>query len=358
MHGPAAHQREHSLGVALTLASAVAFGATGVLAKTAYAAGAGVPALLSVRFTLAAVILWALVAFRRPARPPLRTAVAALALGAVGYAGEALLYFSALQRLSASLVALLLATYPVVVVVSAVVLGRERPDRGRAAALGAGLGGTVLVLGGASVGALSGTGLLLAGAAVFAYATYVILADGFARRIDGLLLATLVITGAALATSATGIVGGADYAMRPGAWLSIGALAVVCTVIPISAFLLALPRVGPGTASILSTLETVVSVGLAALLLHDALGPLQLLGAALVLGAVVILQLRGRVIADDAAAESAAGAPARALALVPADGAGMGLRAEVGRLPGTGVRRRLEHRAPVTQRPAAVTLFP
>ena len=350
--------REHSLGVALTLGSAVAFGATGVLAKVAYGAGAGVPALLSARFTLAALLLWGLVAWRRPALPPLRTVLAALALGGIGYAGEALLYFSALQRLDASLVALLLATYPVVVVGAAILLGRERPDRGRMIALTAALGGTVLVLGGASIGALNGAGLLLALGSIFAYATYVILADGFTRRIDGLLLAALVITGAAIGTSVAGIAGGADYALKPIAWMSIAGLAAVCTVVPITAFLLALPRIGPGTASILSTLETVIAVGLAAVLLHDALGVLQLLGAALVLGAVVILQLRGRVGTDDAAADLAAVAPARALALVPADGAGMGLRAEVGRLPGTGVRRRLEHRAPVAQRPAAVTVFP
>jgi drug/metabolite transporter (DMT)-like permease len=91
-------------------------------------------------------------------------------------------------------------------------------------------------------------------------------------------------------------------------------------VVPIASFLLALPRVGPGTASILSTFETVVGVGLAAVLLGESLDPLQATGAALVVGAVIMLQLGAptRVRSDDAPARTPAGASARALAEQPA----------------------------------------
>ena len=150
--------------------------------------------------SLAALVLWALVAWRRPAMPPLPVALGALALGGIGYAGEATLYFSALERLDASLVAMLLATYPVLVVAAAVALGRERPDRRRAIALATAIAGAALVLGGAQIGALSGPGLMFAGSATVAYASYVLLADRFTARVDGLLLATLVVTGAAIGT--------------------------------------------------------------------------------------------------------------------------------------------------------------
>ena len=108
--------------------------------------------------------------------------------------------------------------------------------------------------------------------------------------------------------------------MAPAGWLSIVALALVCTVVPIASFLFALPRVGPGTASILSTFEVVVGVALAAVLLGESLAPVQLLGAALVIAAVVALQLRptGRVGAHEPAAESAAPAAAGAVAHQPA----------------------------------------
>lgn len=308
-----ARRREHSLGIALTLTSAITFGATGVLAKASYAGGAGVSSVLGARFLIAAILLWVVVAVRRPALPPARLTFAALALGAIGYAGEATLYFSALERLDASLVALLLATYPAIVVVAAIALGRERPDRRRAVALGASIGGAALVLGGAHVSGLDGLGLAFAASSVVAYATYVLLADRVARLIDGLMLAALVITGAAAGTLTAGAASGSlQFELGVAAWTSIAALALLCTVVPIATFLIALPRIGAGTASIVSTLETVIAVILAALLLGDALGAGQVAGAALVMGAALLLQLGGpdRVSGDEPAtpAPAAAGA--------------------------------------------------
>ena len=232
---------------------------------------------------------------------------------------------------------------PVLVVAAAVALGRERPDRRRAIALAVAIAGAALVLGGAQIGALSGPGLMFAGSATVAYATYVLLADRFVARVDGMLLAALVTTGAASARSASApSTGGLDTAsLQTGGWLAVVLLAVVCTVVPISSFLLALPRVGPGTASILSTFETVVGVGLAALLLGESLGALQ-----------AGRRARGRR-GDRAAAGASLGSRPMTLPLSPPllpqlarsrsslpDGAGLGLRAQVGRLPRDRLRRR------------------
>jgi drug/metabolite transporter (DMT)-like permease len=315
---PAPRRREHSLGVALTVTSSVTFGAAPVLAKAAFGAGVGVSSLLGARFAIAAVLLWAVIAIRRPSFPPLRMVAAALALGGVGFAAEAALYFSALERLDASLVVLLLATYPAIVVVVAVALGRERADRRRGLALGASIGGAALVLGGAHVTGLDGVGVVFAASAAVAYASYVLLADRVAEKVDGLILAALVITGAATATLGTGAASGSlDFAIDGEAWLTIAALASLCTVVPIASFLFALPRIGPGTASIVSGLEAVVAVILAAILLGDALSPAQLAGAALVLGATLAMQLAGPVSGSSSVGgdDPAPAAPAAAGAL-------------------------------------------
>ena len=92
-------------------------------------------------------------------------------------------------------------------------------------------------------------------------------------------------------------------------------MATLCTIVPIATFLLALPRVGPGTASIISGLEAVVAVVLAAVLLGDTLGAAQLAGATLVMGAALLLQLGGPdIVGADEPAPPAAPAPAGALA--------------------------------------------
>src|SRR3954470_3112935 len=83
------------------LASGIAFGAMAVFGKLAYAEGATVGTLLAIRFTLAGGVFW----LSRPARVPRRDVLAALALGAGGYAVQAGCYFAALQRLDAGLLA-------------------------------------------------------------------------------------------------------------------------------------------------------------------------------------------------------------------------------------------------------------
>ena len=85
--------------------------------------------------------------------------------------------------------------------------------------------------------------------------------------------------------------------LRPPAgatqWALVAAMAVVPTMFAISAFLSALPRIGPTRTALLSTVEPVVTVTLAFGLLGDRFGPSQLVGAALILASAVLLQLPG-----------------------------------------------------------------
>ena len=83
---------------------------------------------------------------------PRRDVGIALALGAVAYGAQAGGYFAALERLDASLLALLLYTFPAIVTVAAIVLGRERASRRTAVALALASSGLVLVLAGAGRG--------------------------------------------------------------------------------------------------------------------------------------------------------------------------------------------------------------
>jgi len=72
-------------------------------------------------------------------------------------------------------------------------------------------------------------------------------------------------------------------------WLVVAGIALIATVIPVTAFLAGLKRIGPTNAAMLSTLEPVVTVVLAAWLLSESLAPLSLLGGGLILAAVILL---------------------------------------------------------------------
>src|SRR5437588_624247 len=93
-------------GAALCLLSAAAFGAMAIFGKLAYGAGVSTLTLLLVRFALATVVFGVMIAAgpRLRVRPAgVRPLAGGLALGAIGYAAQSGLFFSALRRLDASL---------------------------------------------------------------------------------------------------------------------------------------------------------------------------------------------------------------------------------------------------------------
>jgi len=234
----------------------VCFGTTPIFARAAYRSGADPVFALAVRFAAASAVLllllWAAPGAGARRLPRGRTLRALVLLGGICYAGEALCYFWALQRAPATLVAVLLYLYPALVVALSRVLHGVRVSPAAGSCLAVAVVGSALAVGPVAAGAR--TGALLAVAAAAAYAVYIVLAAEPVRA-AGPLVAT----------------------------------AVVCTVAAAGLFLAGLSLLGPTDASTVATLEPVVSAVLAATLLGDRFTSVQLLGAGLVIVAVVAL---------------------------------------------------------------------
>lgn len=294
----------------LCLVSAACFGAMPIFGKLAYDAGVTPQALLLVRFTLAAMLLGMALLLRpglrraepdphlpepssRAAAGRSRLVATAVGLGAVGYVAQASLFFSALQVMDASLLSLMFYSYPVLVTVVAVLLGRDRLTRGRAAALVAVSGGTLLVLLGAGGVSFHLLGALLAFGAALTYTVYIVVADTVVHRLPPVVLSMLVMGGAA-GTLCVGALfaGGVDLDFAVSGWFWLACIAVVSTVMAMLTFFAGLKRTGPSSAAILSTFEPVVTTALAALTLNESLTSVQLTGGVLVLSGVVALQAR------------------------------------------------------------------
>ena len=290
-----------STGTVLCLASAAAFGAMGIFGKLAYEEGASLGTLLVSRFTIAAALLWVILACSGGLRGlrtlPRRDLGIALALGAIGYCVQTGAYFAALERSDASLLGLLVYTFPVIVTVAAIALGRETASRRTAVSLVLASAGLVLVLAGAATGGVDALGAALGLAAAVVYSVYILSSEGLAVRLGPLVLSALVCTGATTTLTLAGLAGGG---LAPGdvtgtGWAWLACLAVVSTVGAISLFFAGLRRVGPSAASILSTIEPVVTVVLAFVVFGESLGTVQLVGGALVLAAVVAMRTPLRV---------------------------------------------------------------
>ncbi|MFC4037405.1 DMT family transporter [Dactylosporangium siamense] len=305
------------MGPALCLVSAACFGALAIFGKFAYDAGVSPSALLLVRFALAAALLWLVLLVRPELRrtdrspgsggdpapgsggdpaapaPGVRVFAIAVGLGAVGYAAQASLFFAALRLMDASPLSLILYTFPVLVTVGAVLLGRDRLTARRGIALVTASTGTLLVLAGA--GSFHPVGALLGFGSAVVYTVYILVADTIVHRLPPVLLSALVMTGAAGTLAArAAVTGGVDLRLSPAAWGWLACIAVVSTVAAMLTFFAGLRRTGPSTAAILSTFEPVVTTALAALTLGEFLTPLQLLGGALVLSSVAVLQTAPR----------------------------------------------------------------
>jgi drug/metabolite transporter (DMT)-like permease len=296
---PAASRAAHGqlVGAIMCGASAAAFGAMAIFGKLAYDADVGVMTLLVLRFVLAALILWVVYAVRRPAGPfPAgHVLVAALGLGAIGYAAQSALFFTSITRIDAGLAALCLYVFPALVTVGAVALGRDRLDRVRVAALGLAFAGLVLILfvgsGGSAPDAL---GVALALGAALAYTAYILTSETVLARAEPLGLAALVCTGASVSLIVAGAGSGRlAFDFDAIGWLWLAAIAAVSTVLAIVLFFAGLRRVGPSRASIISTVEPLVTVALAFVVFSEQLSAVQLLGGALVLASVVLLQTLG-----------------------------------------------------------------
>jgi drug/metabolite transporter (DMT)-like permease len=298
-HTPSRSPRDAEPGrpgaVGLVALSAAAFGAMAIFARWAYEAGVDLWGILLPRFVIAAAVFLAIARARRMRIPPGRLPGLA-ALGAL-YVAQALCFFGALQFLGAGLVALLLYLFPAFVVLGSRALGQERLTGRRLLALAASLVGVALAIG---PGALSGSGgqdprgIALGVAAACVYAVYILAGTRVTRDVPPIAASAVIMSGSAALIAA--LVGlrwalghGIAWPTDPVGWGAVGAAAIVSTVIAVSTFFAGLARLGASRTAVVSTLEPLVTVTLAALLLDERLGPLQALGGALVLGAALLI---------------------------------------------------------------------
>ncbi|HYF63902.1 MAG TPA: EamA family transporter, partial [Herpetosiphonaceae bacterium] len=246
------------IGFAAMIVSAVAFGGLAVFARLAYDSGAAPITVLFLRFSLAALMMAGLMRARRLAMPRGRTLLGLIGMGAIGYVGQSLSFFTALTMASAGLVALLLYLYPMLVTIFSVVLFKERLTRVKAAALAAAVAGTALTIG--PVGGGRPLGIALGVLAAVIYATYILVGSRVTPAAGPIPASTVIIASAAAVYGALMAAQGPVFPKTTLGWLAVGGVALVSTVIAIVFFFIGLERIGPTAASTISALEPLVTV--------------------------------------------------------------------------------------------------
>jgi drug/metabolite transporter (DMT)-like permease len=294
-------------GTLAAVTAATLFGTLGPLARFGAEAGVGGIAFTAWRAVLGVAFLAALIGARGAAGPSLAAVRSLSPRGRLALATAAAMgvtlnvsMFSAFGLVPIALALMLFYTYPAGVVVVDLALGRERMSVPRMAALVLSFTGVALVLAGgigADSAGVAPLGVLLGLAAAASQVVFVSVSRGGYASVPA-PAATLVI----LAASAVGgstialLVGQAPDLVAPlrspDPWPSLLVAGVLAAGVSSLLFLTAIRRIGGTRTGILMLLEPVVGVVLAALLLGEALAPVQLVGGALVLAGALVLQVR------------------------------------------------------------------
>jgi len=295
--GPAAaRRRRHYLaGIALATCGAALFSAKAIVVKLAYRHGVDAVTLIALRMLFA--VPWfalALVAARR-GRPALVRGdhLRLVAIGVIGYYAASFLDFLGLQHVSAGLERLVLYLAPTIVLLLSVVVLRQPVTRRDVAALLLSYGGIALVvhhdvnLAGDGVA----LGVLLVFGSAVCYAIYLVGAGAMVRRVGAIRLTSYAMCVATVACVAQFL------ALRPLAALRLPPAVyglslfngILCTVVPVFATMLAVERIGAGSAALAGNVGPVATIVFGYLLLGEPIGAWQLAGTALVLLGVFVL---------------------------------------------------------------------
>ncbi len=276
-------------GVVMALAVGIAFASNTSLAALAYRGGATPLAVLLARSCTAFILLYMLLVARAvPRKLPTRQRHAALLIGCV-FASYSYGVLVAIQYLPVGLVVATFYCFPILVALVEWWSGRQAFSARTATALVIAFTGILLALDvfGAPLHRL-GITLCLAGAVgvtIVMTASARVRGDGDSRPI------TLHMLGAAIAifTVVALLHGGAQLPHTTVAWLAFLAAPLFYSFGIVRLFVV-FAEIGPVKASLLMNIEPVTSVLLGFVLLDQRLGYTQLLGVALVVAAVLLIE--------------------------------------------------------------------
>jgi drug/metabolite transporter (DMT)-like permease len=293
-------------GLLLALASAAAFGTSGVFASSLLATGWSAASAVTVRVGVAALVLTVPALLQLRGRWALLRANAGsvLAFGLLAVAGCQLAYFLAVSQLTVA-VALLLEYSGVVLVVLWMWLRHaQRPSRTTTVGVVVAVAGLVLVLDVLSGAEIRVMGVVWGLLAAVGLAVYFVASGRTDGALPPLVSAWAGLGTGAVALGAAAVVGvvpwrtssaDVDLAGARVSWLvPVLGLAVVAAAFAYASGVAAIRRLGSRTSSFVGLTEVLFAVLFAWLLLGQRPGVVQLAGGVVVLAGIVLVRLGER----------------------------------------------------------------
>ncbi len=278
-------------GLIAVILSTLGYGLMPLISSVAYASGTAVESLLFTRFLVAAVITWGLVRFMGiPYWTTFRHLLYILVFSLIGYTLCAHLMFSAYQHISGSLVTMIVFLHPAMIVIWEAATGHGRPGPAKIGALVLTLLGLVIILWDPNA-VLNVPGVLMSLGAALTYAYFCIaVVEPRTRHMSSLAITAYVITVSLVGYLILALAAHEPLIPQTLAGVSMAiVLGIVSTAFASLAFYWGIKQVGPSTAALASTFEPVFVALIGVLCLGETLTWRFLLGSALILGALLLL---------------------------------------------------------------------
>lgn len=288
--------RAQRMGVLLILLSVTGYSFLPVFTKNLYAENVAPPDIALWRFAIAAPVLWAITLLRGVRLMPGGKRLPHLRVMAMGglMAAAALTAFFGLQYLPAATLVVLFYTYPAMVALLGLLLGERLPLLAWGA-IGLTLIGVVLTAPDFTSGLEGGNaiGVMLALLNALIIAVYYIVSSRLLRGYPDMARATAwTLLGGLVVLIAISLVNGFALPQSPRAWLLLVGLAVICTIMPVFALNLGIQKLGAARAAIIGTVEPILTGVLALIFLGEGIQVQQVIGGAVIIASVLLLELR------------------------------------------------------------------
>ena len=284
------------VSIAVLLLIATTFGSNHIAARYAFNHGVNITTAVATRSIGASLFVLALlIASRVPLALPNATRWRAIGVGVL-IAVQSFCLYSAVARIPVALALLAFNTFPMLFTLLSWAVDKERPARRALIAMPTALIGLALALDvfGASGGiagrwAEIGAGVGWALGAAVSFALALLLTSRWLKDVDGRLRTFLTMTTVAVLLLAAGaLAGNLALPANPGAWLGL-ALLMLFYGTAFTALFVLLPRLDALNNSAALNFEPIAVLFLAWPTLGQRVAPLQIVGALIVVGAVVAL---------------------------------------------------------------------
>ncbi|MBF9252612.1 EamA family transporter [Pontibacter sp. 172403-2] len=285
-------------GIAAVFVGACSFGILSTFVKLAYAEGFTLGDITGAQVFFGLLILWGIVLLRQLLRgksnsSSLKEKLQLVAMG-TSTGLVSIFYYKCVQTVPASIAILLLMQFTWMSLIMDAILKRKLPTVAQ-------MGMVALVLLGTSLAgrlfsdqlpSFDWQGIVFGLLAALCYTFFLTINGAAGNHMHPATKSALLLTGACILV----------FSIFPPAFLVNGALghgllkwglvlAVFGTVVPPLFYAYGIPRTGLGLSAILSTAELPVAVLMSRLVLHEEVWPVQWLGVALILTAIVLSNL-------------------------------------------------------------------